>query len=69
MLCLQFPVDVQDSGSPRKSARATVFVSVSRNLNGPVFFPTDYNVTIPEDKLVDTLVIDLDATEADGVSI
>ncbi|GFN79862.1 protocadherin fat 4 [Plakobranchus ocellatus] len=65
----RFPVQVQDSGSPRKTDLATVNINVLRNQNGPVFNPTDYNVTIPEDKAPNTLVIDLDAFDADNDNV
>ncbi|RUS82555.1 hypothetical protein EGW08_009685 [Elysia chlorotica] len=62
----EFPVQVQDSGSPRKSDTGRVIVRVSRNNNGPIFNPTEYYRTIPEDTLVNTPIIDLNATDADN---
>ncbi|KAK3745550.1 hypothetical protein RRG08_040225, partial [Elysia crispata] len=62
----EFPVQVQDSGSPRKSDTATVTIQILRNTFGPVFSPTLYNRTITETTPVNTKIIDLNATEADN---
>ena len=63
-----FPVTVRDNGSPQESDSARVTVVVLRNINAPVFVPSQYyNVTIQEDTAVGASIIDLDARDADGV--
>ena len=45
--------------------RATVNVNVLRNEQAPIFFPRVYNVTIREDKALNTEVVVVAATDGD----
>ena len=57
-----------DSVYPQNRASATVSVSVIRNANEPKFEKSSYTKTISEDFELGVSVIDVKATDADGVS-
>uniref|UniRef100_T1J403 Cadherin domain-containing protein n=1 Tax=Strigamia maritima TaxID=126957 RepID=T1J403_STRMM len=55
-----------DLGQPPKSSTATVLLSVlDVNDNNPVFYPTNYFVTVEENATVGTVVVQLSASDAD----
>ena len=57
-----------DTAVPRLGATAEVFITVLRNLVGPIFNPATYEVTIREDIAVNTYIQKLNVSDADGVS-
>lgn len=57
-----------DNGIPQLSSRVTVTVNVIRNRNGPVFSGNSYVTTIDESISVGTSILQVQATDADGVS-
>ena len=58
-----------DTAYPSETATATVNIGVSRNENSPLFGQNPYRVTINETVGVGTCILDVDATDADGVSL
>ncbi|XP_034946688.1 cadherin-related tumor suppressor [Chelonus insularis] len=57
----------KDQGTPPQSSTATVLVSLDDvNDNAPVFYPTKYFISIPEDTLVNTSIGNVKATDADA---
>ncbi len=58
----------QDKGYPPLIDRATVRITVQRNLNAPKFEKSVYNITITENKPVNSEVLTVKATDADNVS-
>lgn len=68
--CLfQLRVRAYDTAYPSETATATVNIGVSRNENPPVFGQNPYRITINETVGVGTCILDVDATDADGVSL
>lgn len=63
----QFPVRVEDKGTPVRDARSEVIVRVSRNR--PVFNIKNYETSIKENHQVGKSVIRVQATDTDNVSI
>lgn len=59
---LQLTVAATDNGVVPRSTQATVTIRILREAD-PSFSAGEYQVTIPEDRLVGTLVFDLNATE------
>ena len=57
-----------DTGATRLTATAEVFITVLRNLNGPIFDPQIYRVTIDEDTMVGQYIQKLTVADSDGVS-
>ena len=58
-----------DEYYPADRATTTVVINVDRNPSGPRFIEgVSYNITIGENHPYGSLVIDLNATDADGVS-
>ena len=57
-----------DTGATRLTATAEVFITVLRNLNGPIFDPQIYRVTIDEDTPVGQYIQKLTVADSDGVS-
>lgn len=57
-----------DTDAPRLISTAEVFITVLRNLNGPVFNPQIYRVTIDEETPVNTYIQKLNVSDPDGVS-
>ena len=60
---------VHDSGNPDVSAMTTVQVPVTRNVNAPRFSQETYEMTINENAAVGSALIDVLATDVDGVSV
>ncbi|KAJ8318063.1 hypothetical protein KUTeg_003154 [Tegillarca granosa] len=58
-----------DSGSPPRSATATAKIFITRNLNKPVFNPTNYAETILETLSIGTSILRVTATDADRIDI
>lgn len=58
-----------DKGYPPLSDRARVVINVQRNLNGPVFTQAALNISIPENRPVDSEVQQVIATDSDNVSL
>lgn len=56
-----------DTGAPRLTATAEVFITVLRNLFGPVFDPQIYRVTIDETTPVGQYIQKLTVADPDGV--
>ncbi|KAJ8316548.1 hypothetical protein KUTeg_005899, partial [Tegillarca granosa] len=56
-----------DSGSPPRSATATAKIFITRNLNKPVFNPTNYAETILETLSIGTSILRVTATDADRI--
>ncbi|XP_061581338.1 protocadherin gamma-A11-like isoform X34 [Cololabis saira] len=55
-----------DGGSPRKSGSGVIRVTVlDANDNAPVFTQTVYKASLPENTAIDTLVVTVNATDAD----
>ncbi|XP_069544625.1 protocadherin gamma-C3-like, partial [Brachyistius frenatus] len=55
-----------DGGTPRRTGTATVHVTVlDANDNAPVFSQAVYKAIIPENSPLDTVVVKVDATDAD----
>ncbi|KAF3838398.1 hypothetical protein F7725_010166 [Dissostichus mawsoni] len=55
-----------DGGSPQKSGTVVIHVTVlDANDNVPVFSQAIYRTSLPENSLLDTLVIRVSATDAD----
>lgn len=65
----QLRVRAYDTAYPTETATATVNIGVSRNENPPVFGQNPYRITINETVGVGTCILDVDATDADGVSL
>ncbi len=65
---IQIRVKVRDSGTPVLEDATSVFINVERNLNIPEFSQAQYNLSIPENRPVNTEILDLDAIDNDGVS-
>jgi hypothetical protein len=65
----QLRVVAYDTGVSRLRATAECFITVRRNLNGPVFNPATYEVTIQEDLAVNTYIQKLNVSDSDGVRI
>ena len=57
-----------DNGIPQLSGRVTVTVNVIRNRNGPVFSGNSYETTVDESISTGTSILQVQATDADGVS-
>ncbi|XP_062616202.1 cadherin-23-like [Saccostrea cucullata] len=55
----------EDGGSPRKTAIATVFITVNRNLAAPQFNPASYTQTIVENFPVGSEIVTVTATDSD----
>ena len=55
-----------DTGASRLTATAEVFITVLRNLNGPIFDPQIYRVTIDEDTAVGQYIQKLTVADPDG---
>jgi hypothetical protein len=56
-----------DTGAPRLQATAEVFITVLRNLNGPIFNPQIYRLTIDETTPVQSYIQKLTVSDPDGV--
>ena len=57
----------QDKGYPPLTDRAAARVYVQRNLNPPRFSQSSYRVNITENDAVNSEVVSVRATDADGV--
>lgn len=57
-----------DTSVPHLAAIAEMYITVLRNLNGPVFSPSTYSVTLREDVEVGTYIQKLNVSDPDGVS-
>ena len=66
---LQLKVLAYDTEVPYLKSTAKVFITILRNLNGPIFFPVIYKVTIHEDTAVGTYIQKLNVSDPDGVSL
>ena len=65
----QLRVVAYDTGVSRLRATAECYITVRRNLNGPVFNPATYEVTIREELAVNTYIQKLNVSDPDGVSV
>lgn len=54
-----------DGGSPPRSATAIATINILRNLNSPVFSPSNYEETILETMQVGTSILRVTASDAD----
>ncbi|XP_042372573.1 protocadherin beta-6-like, partial [Plectropomus leopardus] len=55
-----------DGGSPQRSGTAVIQITVlDANDNAPVFSQAVYEATLPENSLIDTVVVTVSATDAD----
>ncbi|KAH3873303.1 hypothetical protein DPMN_036535 [Dreissena polymorpha] len=61
-------IRAQDNGSPRQADTETVFVTIQRNLNAPVFTQNAYQSTILETQAPGTSVLTVRANDLDIVS-
>lgn len=66
----QFEIIAYDSFYPNDRATATVTVNVNRNPDAPRFANNElnYRISIDETQKVGTTVLDINATDTDGVS-
>ncbi|CAG5130538.1 unnamed protein product, partial [Candidula unifasciata] len=55
-----------DSAHPRRTAATTVIFTIPRNPSAPYFLQSAYNVTIPETTPLGTVILALNATDADN---
>jgi len=55
----------QDGGTPRLSATATVYISVERNLNTPIWQQQNYSRTVNEIQELGVTLFNLQALDAD----
>ncbi|XP_046579032.1 protocadherin Fat 4-like [Haliotis rubra] len=62
-------VRTYDTSVPHLAAIAEVYITVLRNLNGPVFSPSTYRVTLREDVDVGTYIQKLNVSDPDGVQL
>ncbi|XP_076458561.1 protocadherin Fat 4-like [Babylonia areolata] len=58
-----------DTAASYLTATAEVFITVLRNLNRPVFFPSVYRKTVREDIVVDTYIEKLNVSDPDGNTV
>ncbi|WAQ96421.1 FAT4-like protein [Mya arenaria] len=58
-----------DSALPDDTCEMTLVVTVTRNPNTPVCRGTPYSVTLPENTAVGTVVLNVTATDADGLTV
>ena len=65
---LKARLEAYDSAYPLNRARADLTIQVGRNQFGPVFSPTRYERTISENYPLGSDVVQLTATDSDGVS-
>ncbi|XP_045887285.1 protocadherin beta-16-like [Micropterus dolomieu] len=64
---LKLVLTALDGGSPQRSGTAIIHVTVlDANDNAPVFSQAVYKATLPENALLDTLVVTVRATDADA---
>ena len=56
-----------DTGAPKLTATAEVIITVLRNINGPVFTPSIYRLTIDEDIPIGQYIQKLVVRDTDGV--
>ncbi|XP_041364043.1 protocadherin Fat 4-like [Gigantopelta aegis] len=59
-------VKAYDTEVPYLKSTAEVFVTILRNLNGPIFWPAVYRVTVHEDTTVGTYIQKLNVSDPDG---
>lgn len=57
-----------DTELPELRSEALAYITVLRNLNGPVFSPPVYRVTIDEQTPVNQYILKLNVTDPDNVS-
>lgn len=74
LFCFQLEVVVYDDAYTADRATSTVTINVNRNPSGPVFIdnlvpPLTYTRLITENFPVGDVVIDVNATDSDGVSL
>ena len=58
-----------DQSSPERFGYADAFITVVRDQGPPFFINQPYQTTINETVGVGTCILDVDATDADGVSL
>lgn len=68
VITLQLRVEVADTAYPTETATATVDIRINRNEYLPVFSASPYRVTINETTGVGVGVLQVAATDQDGVS-
>lgn len=56
-------------GVSPQTAESTITIRINRNLNGPVFYGLPYSESISDTTEIGTIVADVNAVDADGVSI
>lgn len=66
-MLLQLRVTAYDSQSTSRVATSTVSINVIKNPSGPVFTLPAYEVTIPETQSLGSTVVNVTATDRDGV--
>jgi hypothetical protein len=67
-LYFQLVVTAYDSGSPGKTATATLTIDVTKNPSIPQFDRQEYSTTIWEDRAPGSNIINITAVDADSVS-
>lgn len=66
-MLLQLRVTAYDSLSTSRVATSTVSINVIKNPSGPIFTLPAYEVTIPETQSLGSTVVNVTATDQDGV--
>ena len=69
IIYFQLFVVAYDDQVPESKARLEVRITVARNKGAPVFEPRSYSETIDEFHDVNALVLQVNATDPEGVSI
>lgn len=60
---------VHDSAYPDQPSTATVPIQVTRNENAPIFATADYNVNLAENHRLGSSVVQVSASDDDGVKL
>ena len=69
MFVFQVALIAYDTTYPNNIATATATIFVDRNPNGPLFNPSIYQRSLVEDIAIGSSVVNVNATDADGVSV
>lgn len=66
-MILQVRIELYDTAWPDNRVHADLTINVNRNPNGPIFSPTTYNREIKANFELGGVVIQLTASDPDGV--
>lgn len=69
LICRQVSAIVYDSANPDQKAQANLTITVERNENRPRFTPGDYSTELLEIEPVGSNILQVKATDEDGVGI